>query len=150
MRSRVYETVEGPSVCSSHRSTAAAAVAGGFVAERRAGGRYRSTAAGAGAVYQLQARSAATALQHHGAQQRMRAVRRWQLRYEAEHRLAIVANLGSLFVFVSIKFYILYVLLQIRKCTGVLVATSLRSRWRFWMEPDAQRCIQRILPSLLE
>jgi len=75
MRNRVYETVERPSICLSHRSTAAA-VAGGFAAERPADRRYRSTAAGAGgAAYQLQARSAATAPQH-GAQQQMRAVSR--------------------------------------------------------------------------
>ena len=42
------------------RSTAAAA-AGGFAAERPAGRRYRSIAAGAGAAYQLHARSAANA-----------------------------------------------------------------------------------------
>jgi len=38
-----------------------------FAAERRASGRYRWTAAGAGTAYQLQARSAATTPQH-GAQ----------------------------------------------------------------------------------
>jgi len=43
-RSRVYVTIERPSVCLSHRSTAATA-AGGFAAERRANRRYRSTAA---------------------------------------------------------------------------------------------------------
>jgi len=42
MRSRVYVTVGRPSVCLSHRSTAA----GGFVAERSAGRRYRSVTAG--------------------------------------------------------------------------------------------------------
>jgi len=56
----------------SHQSTAAA-VAGGFAAERPVGKRYRSTATGTGAAYQLQARSAATAPQH-GAQQQMRSV----------------------------------------------------------------------------
>ena len=59
-----------PSVrCTSYHSTAAAAC-GGFAAERRAGGRYRSTA---------------TAPQH-GAQQQMRGV---TLTDEAEHRLVI-------------------------------------------------------------
>ena len=43
--SRVYVTVRCPSVCLSHRSTAATA-AGGFAAERHAGRRYRSIAAG--------------------------------------------------------------------------------------------------------
>jgi len=43
MRSSVYETVERPSVCLSHRSTAAAAC-GGFAAERPAGRRYRPIA----------------------------------------------------------------------------------------------------------
>ena len=43
-RSRVYVTIERPSVCLSHRSTAATA-AGRFAAERRASRRYRSTAA---------------------------------------------------------------------------------------------------------
>ena len=41
-----YETVKRPSVCLSHRSTAAAAC-GGFAAERRAGRRSRSTAGAA-------------------------------------------------------------------------------------------------------
>jgi len=41
MRSSVYETVERPSVCLSHRSAAAC---GGFVAERPAGRRYRPIA----------------------------------------------------------------------------------------------------------
>jgi len=43
-------------------------MAGGFTAERRAGRRYRLTAAGA--VYQLQAHSAAMSPQH-GTQQQM-------------------------------------------------------------------------------
>ena len=47
LRSRAYKTVERPSVRPSHHSTAAA-LCGEFAAERRAGGRYRSTAAGAG------------------------------------------------------------------------------------------------------
>jgi len=75
MQSRVYETVRPsvrPSACPFHRSTAAP-LAGGFAAERPAGSRYRSTAAGA--AYRLQARSAATAPQH-GAQEQMRAVSR--------------------------------------------------------------------------
>ena len=50
MRSRVYDTIVRPSVrpsvCLSHHSTTAAAC-GGFAAERRAGGIYRSTATGA-------------------------------------------------------------------------------------------------------
>ena len=46
MRCRVYITVGCPSVCLSHRSTAAAAV-GGFAAERTVDRRYRQTAAGA-------------------------------------------------------------------------------------------------------
>jgi len=53
----------------------AAAVAGGFAAERPVGRRYRSTTAGDGVAYQLQARCAATAPQL-GAQQQMRAVSR--------------------------------------------------------------------------
>jgi len=52
-----------------HQSTAAA-VAGGFAAEHPASRRYRSIAVGASAEYQLQARSAVTAVQH-GAQQQM-------------------------------------------------------------------------------
>jgi len=63
-----------PSVCLSYLSIAAA-VAGGFAAERPVGRRYRSTTAGDGVAYQLQARSAATATQH-GDQQQMRAVSR--------------------------------------------------------------------------
>jgi len=55
MRSRLYVTVRRPSVrpsvCLSHRSTAAAAC-GEFAAERPAGRTYRSTAAGAGAPQQ--------------------------------------------------------------------------------------------------
>ena len=43
MPSRVYETGGRPSVCPSHHSPAAC---GGFAAERKAGGKYRSTAAG--------------------------------------------------------------------------------------------------------
>jgi len=46
MHSTVYVTVERPSVCLSHSSTAATA-AGGFAAERPAGRRHQSTAAGA-------------------------------------------------------------------------------------------------------
>jgi len=46
------------SVCLSHHSTAAAAC-GGFAAERRAGRRYRLTAAG---VWRLAARGRSTAL----------------------------------------------------------------------------------------
>ena len=45
MRCRVYVTVGCPSVCLSHRSTAATAV-GGFAAERTVDRRYRPTAAG--------------------------------------------------------------------------------------------------------
>jgi len=56
----------------SHRLTAVTA-AGWFAAERPAGRRYRLTAAGA--AYQQQARSAATAPQD-GAQQQTRAVSR--------------------------------------------------------------------------
>ena len=52
MRSRVYETVESPSVRSCHWSTAAAACSR-FAAERRTGRRYQSTAAGAGAQQEL-------------------------------------------------------------------------------------------------
>jgi len=51
----------------------AVTAAGWFAAERPAGRRYRLTAAGA--AYQQQARSAATAPQH-GAQQQTRAVSR--------------------------------------------------------------------------
>jgi len=43
-------------------------VASGFAAERPVDRRYRSTVAGVGVAYQLQARSAATAPQHDGAQ----------------------------------------------------------------------------------
>ena len=57
MRSRVYVTVRRPSVCLSHRLTAAA-VCCGFAAERSAGRTYRSTAVGAG-VQQQQRRSTA-------------------------------------------------------------------------------------------
>jgi len=64
---RVYEMVEHPSVCLPYHSTTASAC-GGFAAERRAGRRYRSTAATAG-------RPTAAAPQH-GAQQHMRAVTR--------------------------------------------------------------------------
>ena len=46
VRCRVYVTVGCPSVCLSHRSTAATAV-GGFAAERTVDRRYRPTAAGA-------------------------------------------------------------------------------------------------------
>ena len=63
-------TVECPSVYLSNQSTVAAAC-GGFAAERRAGGRYRMTAAGA--------RSPAATAPQHDAQQQMRAVPRWQL-----------------------------------------------------------------------
>ena len=62
MRNRVYVTVERPSVCLSHRSTAAA-LAGGFAAERSAGRRCRSAATATGAAYQLQVRSVAMASQ---------------------------------------------------------------------------------------
>jgi len=47
MRNRVYATVGCPSVRLSHHSTATATCGGGFAAERRAGWRYRSTAASA-------------------------------------------------------------------------------------------------------
>ena len=67
MRNRVYVAIRRLSVCLSHRSTATA-MAGGFAAERPVGRRYRQTAGGAGAAYQLQARSAAMAPQL-GAQQ---------------------------------------------------------------------------------
>ena len=59
------------SVCLSHQSTAASAC-GGFAAERRAGRRYRSTAA----------------LQH-GAQQQTRAVSRRRLTEEAEQAFSL-------------------------------------------------------------
>jgi len=67
MRSRVHVTVGCPSFdrVSFPSPTAAAAVCGGFAAERRAGTRYRSTAAGG------RRRPAATAPQH-GAQQQKR------------------------------------------------------------------------------
>ena len=66
MRSRVYETVDRPSVCLSlclfHHSTAAA-VCGGFAAERRAVRRYRSpTAAVAPISSGVAARGRSTAL----------------------------------------------------------------------------------------
>ena len=61
MRSRVYVTVERPSVCLSRQSTAAT-VAGGFAAERPAGRRYRSTAAGA--VLQAPALSSKSGQRH--------------------------------------------------------------------------------------
>ena len=57
MQSRVYESVERPSVRLFHRSTAAAAC-GGFAAERRAGREYRSTAAGVGAQQQRRSSTA--------------------------------------------------------------------------------------------
>ena len=60
MQSRVYESVDRPSVRLFHRSTAAAAC-GGFAAERRAGREYRSTAAGAGAQAAQQQRRSSTA-----------------------------------------------------------------------------------------
>ena len=56
MRSRVYVTVERPSVCLSRRSTAATA-AGGFAAERCAGKRCRSTVAYAGAQQRMRVAS---------------------------------------------------------------------------------------------
>jgi len=49
-----------PSVCLSHRSTAAAVI-GGFAAKRPADRGYRSTAAGAGVAYQLLTRSTTNA-----------------------------------------------------------------------------------------
>jgi len=86
MRSRVYETVERPSVRLSHRSTAAAAC-GGFAAKRHAGRKYL-TIAGAGIQQQ---RGRCTGPQH-GAQQQMRSVPCWQPRDKAEHRLALFMN----------------------------------------------------------
>jgi len=67
-RSTIYDAGERPSVCLSRHSITDAACGGGFAAERRAGRRYRLTAAVAG-------RPAAAAPQH-GAQQQMRAVSR--------------------------------------------------------------------------
>ena len=83
MRSRICVTVGRPSVCLSHRSTAAAVCGGGFAAERSARRTYRSTAAGAAAR-----RSAANALQH-AAQQQMRAVHVDRPVDEAVHGLVI-------------------------------------------------------------
>jgi len=78
MRSRVYETVERPSVCPlvclSYHSTAAAVCGGGFTAERRARGRYRSTAVPA-------------------AQQQMRAASRLQLTSEAAEERRVESGL---------------------------------------------------------
>ena len=65
MRSMVHAAVEHPTACLFHRAAAAAAC-GGFAAERRAGGRYRSTEAAPGA-------------EAHDDQLQMRAVSRLQL-----------------------------------------------------------------------
>jgi len=90
MRNWVYVTVEcpsvRPSVLLSRRSTAATA-AGGFAAERPAGGRCRSIAAGA-----LQASCCTCA----GAQQQTRVALCWEPTEEAQHRL--VSNFKAIVV----------------------------------------------------
>ena len=81
MRSRVYETVESPSVCLSvrlsHQSAAADAAGGQEMSID--GCRRQRRVAHAGALCSM--------APQHGAQQQMRVVSCWQPRDEAEHRL---------------------------------------------------------------
>jgi len=68
MRSRVYETVERPSVCLSHCLIAAAAC-GGFAADRHVGRKYQLTA--------VTVMCPVAAAPQHGAQQQTQEVSRF-------------------------------------------------------------------------